>query len=143
MHRRVNRIWIFTLSIICLMMFVIPGCGTISQSGSSGGLGDVGTVAVPYQDNSFTVEAMHEVTLTPNMRNGAVLEGYFTIRGGNDDINFAIEDPQGNIVLSINKATGRYDFSYTAPSAGFYTMHFDNTFSLFTSKQIYIHYRVR
>ena len=116
--------------------------GTVSCGGGAGGLGPVGHV-VPYQDRSLTVEPLSAMTLTINMSQGAVFEGYLTVRGGNDDIRFYIEDSYGNKVLDINRVRGRYDFSYKATSEGFHTIYFDNSFSIITSKQVYIHYRVR
>jgi len=116
--------------------------GTVSCGGGAGGLGPVGHV-VPYEDRSFTVEPFEAITITINMSKGAVFEGYLTVRGGNDDIRFYIEDSYGNRVLDINRVNGRYDFSYVATSEGFHTIYFDNSFSVITSKQVYMHYRVR
>ena len=97
---------------------------------------------VPYQDESCTVGSLSTSTMTLTMSKGDVLEGYLTVRGGNDDIGFYIKDSYGNKVMDIG-VNGRYDFSYTATSEGFHTLYFDNGFSLFTRKQIFIHYRVR
>jgi hypothetical protein len=76
------------------------------------------------------------------MSKGDVLEGYLTVRGGNDDIQFYVKDSYGNVVLNVS-VRGRYDFQYSATSEGFHTLYFDNSFSLLTSKQVLIHYRVR
>jgi len=125
-------------------VFLLPlGCGLFDGGGSSGGLGPLGPVIVPYQDDSFTVEPFSKMTITINMRAGAVLEGYLTVRGGNDDIRFYIEDSYGTMLLDKNRVQGRFDFSFTASTAGFHTMFFDNSFSWITSKQVFIHYRVR
>ena len=128
-----------------LLLLAILGVlivGAVSCGGGAGGLGPVGHV-VPYQDDSLTVEPLTSVTMTVNMADEAVFEGYLTVRGGNDDIRFYIKDSYGNKVLDINRVKGRYDFSYRATSGGFHTIYFDNSFSIVTSKQVYIHYRVR
>ncbi len=116
--------------------------GAVSCGGGAGGLGPVGHI-VPYEDRSLTVEPLSSMTLTINMSKGAVFEGYLTVRGGNDDVRFYIKDSYGNTVLDINRVNARYDFSYTATSEGFHTAYFDNSFSIITSKQVFIHYRVR
>lgn len=131
-----------TIIILSLTLATVVGlAGAVSCSGV-GGYGPVGHV-VPYIDKSFTVEPLHYVTVTVDMRSGAVFEGYLTVRGGNDDVRFYIKDSYGNKVLDINRVQGRYDFSYRATSEGFHTIYFDNSFSLITSKQVYLHYRVR
>ena len=71
------------------------------------------------------------------------LKAAATVSGGNDDIRFTIEDSYGSVVLNMDRVQGRYDFLYTASTAGFHTMYFDNSFSLITDKQVFIHYRVR
>ena len=127
--------------VICFLLILLPllllGCG-----GGTGGYGAPGHV-VPYQDKHFTVEPLQEMTMTINMNHGALFEGYLTVRGGNDDVRFYIKDSYGNKVLDINRVRGRYDFDYHATSEGFHTIYFDNSFSLVTSKQVYIHFRVR
>ncbi len=98
---------------------------------------------MPYEDTSFTVSPFQEYTITVNVKQGAMIEGYLTVRGGNDDIRFYIENSFGDKVLDKNRVNGRYDFMYAVQSSGFHTMYFDNSFSLFTSKQVYLNYRVR
>lgn len=127
--------------VLPVFLILISGCGLFD--GSSGGLEPVGEAIVPYQDEEFTVKPLHEYMITINMNSGTVLEGYLTIRGGNDDIRFYIKDSYGNKVLDKNRVNGRYDFSYTYQSSGYHTMYFDNSFSLITSKQVFLHYRVR
>ncbi len=102
-----------------------------------------GCVEIPYQDSSFDVAPLSSTNTTITMSKGDILEGYLTVRSGNDDIRFYIEDSYGNKVLDINRVRDRYDFSYKATSEGFHTIYFDNSFSVITSKQVYIHYRVR
>ncbi len=101
---------------------------------------------VPYQDKNINVGPFSTETLTMNSPKGVTIEGYLTVRGGNDEIVFYIKDSYGNVVLNI-QVRGRYDFSYKTTSEGFHTLYFDNGSSLFASplasKQILMHYRVR
>ena len=122
------------IAVLGLLIVGVVGCG---------GSGPVGQIVVPYRDQSITVEPGSAMTATVNMSKGAVVEGYMTVRGGNDDIRFYIKDSYGSKVLDIDRVRGRYDFSYTATSEGFHTMYFDNGFSFITSKQVYLHHRVR
>ena len=133
------KIYKFIVPLISLILLT-TGCG-LSDGG--GGYGPVGPVIVPYKDSGFTVDPSYKYTITVNVKKGAIIEGYLTVRGGNDDIRFYIEDSFGNKVLDKNRVNGRYDFMYTAQSDGFHTMFFDNSFSWFTSKQVFLHYRVR
>lgn len=128
-----KRLSVFLLIVLALTTLLV-GCG--------GGLGPVGHI-VPYTDEHKTVEPFTTLHGTINMSKGEVFEGYLTVRGGNDDIRFYIKDSYGNKVLDINRVRGRYDFHYQATSEGFHTFYLDNSFSWVTSKEVYIHYRVR
>lgn len=77
--------------------------------------------------------------LTFFLKQGDRIEGEFTVRGGNDDIIFYIKDPYGNIIYEpADRVYGWHKFSITASSDGAYTLYFDNTFSLITSKAVYL-----
>jgi hypothetical protein len=130
--------WII-LPIVLLLVFT-AGCGL---SEGAGGYGAAGPVIVPYKDTNFTVGPLSKYELTVNASQGAVIEGYLTVRGGNDDVRFYIEDSYGKKVLDKNRVNDRYDFSYAVESSGFHTLYFDNSFSLITSKEVFLHYRVR
>lgn len=98
--------------------------------------------APAYRDTSIAVGGLSTQTLSITMSKGKTLEGYMTVRGGNDDINFYLKDSYGSKVLNVS-VKGRYDFSYKATSDGYHTAYFDNTFSFFTGKEVLLHYRVR
>jgi hypothetical protein len=98
------------------------------------------------------VEVTRTVTVPPleiggfvlHLKQGDVVEGYFTVRGGaNNDIIFYIEDPKGNIIY---KPAGRvynyHEFKFTAMIDGEYFLRYDNAFSLVASKTIYLTGRV-
>ena len=105
-------------------------------------MGLVGRI-IPYRVEHFTLKPFTIHTGTINMNEGAVFEGYLTVRGGNDDIRFYVKEKHSNKVLDIKRVQGRYDFYYQAISEGFYTLYLDNRFSWIASKEVYIHYRVR
>lgn len=131
------------LKIIILGLLIsLALIGALGCNGGTGGWGPPGQL-VPYQDTNFTVEPFTYSSMTVNMNSGAIFEGYLTVRGGNDDIRFYIKDSYGNVVLDKNRVQGRYDFSYQATTEGFHTIYFDNSFSWITSKEVYLHYRVR
>jgi hypothetical protein len=123
--------------LMTVALLLLTGCGS-----GAGGYGPVGNV-VPYKDSNFSVSAGTYQTATVNMNKGAILEGYITVRGGNDDLRFYIKDSYGSTVLDINRIKGRYDLYYSANNEGFVTIYFDNSFSVFTGKNVYFHYRVR
>lgn len=89
-----------------------------------------------------SVSAMQRLTLTMHFEKHERLEGYFTVRGGNDDVKFYIKNPYGAVILDAGMVTGRHDFAFTAEHEGVYTLYFDNTFSLITSKTIFLSYRI-
>ncbi|GEM_PF-5655254 len=133
MGKKITMVYIF----LVISTLLLVGCS------QAGGLGSVGSVIVPYKDDSFTIKPLSKASGTVDMRNGAIFEGYLTIRGGNNDIEFYVQDSYGKKVLSAGRVTGRYDFNYKATSEGFHTFYFDNNFSVFTTKEVFIHYRIR
>ena len=126
---------------LILITLLVLGCSLSNDGG--GGYGPLGEAIVPYEDTNFTVSSLNKYTITVNVQQGAVIEGYLTVRGGNDDVRFYIEDSYGKKVLDKNRVNSRYDFYYMVKSSGFHTLYFDNSFSWITSKQVYLHYRVR
>lgn len=92
-------------------------------------------------NDNFNVPALQTITVTWNLDKGSRIEGYFTVRGGNDDIRFSIKDPYGSVILNAGTITGRGDFAFTAESTGAYTMYFDNSYSIFTSKAVFLSYQ--
>ncbi|MCK4417919.1 MAG: emp24/gp25L/p24 family protein [Candidatus Latescibacteria bacterium] len=78
------------------------------------------------------------MTLTFHFDVNDEVEGYFSVRGGNDDIRFYIKDPFGKTIYASGIVTGRHDFSLTANTEGAYTLYFENSFSWVTPKRIYL-----
>jgi len=84
----------------------------------------------------LTVPAGVKNTRTLYLDNGDKLSGSISVSGGSgNDINFQIQDPSGVIITSYSRTTST-SFSFNADKAGTYTMIFDNSFSLITSKRV-------
>lgn len=68
--------------------------------------------------------------------------GSISVSGGSgNDINLYVTNPNGNTILSYDRAT-QTSFSFTASTTGSYTMHFDNSFSWFSSKSVTLNYTI-
>lgn len=91
---------------------------------------------------TFSVPPFQEVTRTVELSEGDKVSGSINVSGGaNNDINFYVTDPDGATILRYDRAT-QTSFSFTASTTGTYTMHFDNSFSLFASKSVTLNYTV-
>lgn len=122
---------VLILAALLTSSLLISGCGTVKE------------YVVPYSDTSFQVSSLSQQTLTFNAGAGDTLEGYFTIRGGADEVDFWIEDPWGRTIYNAGRVYDRHDLHVTCANDGYYTLYFSNTFSLTVGKDIYLHYRVR
>jgi len=91
---------------------------------------------------TFTVSPLQEVVRTVGLSEGDKVSGSITVSGGTgNDINFYVTDPNGNTILRYDR-TSQTSFSFTASTTGTYTMHFDNTFSIFSSKSVTLDYTI-
>jgi hypothetical protein len=100
-------------------------------------------VAFASQVDTTTVNPVSEATLTFNLASGQTFSGSLSISGGSgNDINFHVTNPQGVTIVNLGRVSGGTSFSFTAESAGAYTLHFDNSFSLFSSKTVVTTYDV-
>jgi hypothetical protein len=89
------------------------------------------------------VSAGSQCTLTFNLNNGDSVSGSISVTGGSgNDINFYITNPTGGQIYNAGRVSGGTSFSFTADSSGAYILHFDNSFSLLSSKQITVSYDV-
>lgn len=86
---------------------------------------------------SFKVPAgdTYEVSVIPPW-DGASVQGFMQT---DLDINFLIKDPLGNSLADWGRVTST-DFSFRTQSRGTYKLVFDNTFSVFTSKNVSVSY---
>ncbi len=90
---------------------------------------------------TFTVPAWQEVVRTVGLSEGNKVSGSINVTGGGNDIDFYVTDPNGNTILRYDRAT-QTSFSFTATTTGTYTMHFDNSFSIFSSKSVTLDYTI-
>jgi emp24/gp25L/p24 family/GOLD len=106
------------------------------------------SVALSAPVNAATVQncnasASGQCTLTFNLNNGDKVSGSVSITGGSaNDVNFYITNPSGAQIYNAGRINGGTSFSFTADASGAYILHFDNSFSLFASKQVTVSYDV-
>jgi hypothetical protein len=98
---------------LCLILFL---CSIVS--------------AEEYAGN-FTLPAYARTTRTVELGNGEVISGYVRASGGPaNDIIFYVTDPHNETVLFYENTTYT-DFVFTASVTGNYTLHFDNSLSMY------------
>lgn len=132
-----NKVAVIIISLILVMAVV---AGAVSCGGRLAPVSQT----IPYTDVYITVEPFTTQSKLVLMSKGSILEGYLTVRGGNDDIVFYIEDLRyENKLFFGDRVYGLKHFYYQATHDGGYAMCFDNSFSWITSKRVHIHYRVR
>jgi len=91
---------------------------------------------------TLTVPAWQEVVRTVGLSEGDKVSGSITVYGGGgNDVDFYVTHPNGGTILRYDKAT-QTSFSFTATTTGTYTMHFDNSFSILSSKSVTLDYSV-
>jgi len=92
---------------------------------------------------TFTVPALSQSTQTLSLNPGDVVEGSLTVTGGlTNDINFNVTAPNGNTIVSYARVT-QTSFTFQAETTGTYTLIFDNSFSLLTSRSVMLDYLVK
>jgi hypothetical protein len=89
------------------------------------------------------VGAMSEQTLVFNLQTGQKFTGSLAISGGSgNDINFWVTDPTGATILNLGRVSQGGSFDFTAQASGAYTLYFDNSFSLLSSKTASLTYDI-
>jgi flagellar basal body-associated protein FliL len=92
---------------------------------------------------SFNVPAGYVETETVNLNNGWKFTGSVAISGGSgNDVNFWITNPQGATILNDGRVSQGTTFEFTAQQSGAYVMHFDNTFSIVSTKMVNLSWSV-
>jgi hypothetical protein len=82
-------------------------------------------------------------TVSFNLDTGQQFTGSLAITGGSgNDINFYVTNPQGATILNDGRVSQGTPFQFTAQSSGAYTLHFDNSFSILSSKEVVLTYNV-
>jgi hypothetical protein len=120
----VKIIHILVISVIAGIM-MIPSTPVFSE--------DVKTIVVP---------AGYTQTLTFNLNKDAKFTGSVSVSGGNSDINFWVANPTGDHIIPKQGVYVGKSFQFEAESNGGYTLNFDNSFSLVTSKTVTLTYKI-
>jgi hypothetical protein len=103
-------------------------------------------VAASFSANASQVESVqvspgYQQMVSFNLSVGQKFTGSLAITGGSgNDINFWVTDPQGSTILNLGRVSLGRTFGFTAESSGAYTLHFDNSFSLISSKAVTLTY---
>ncbi|MEJ2242099.1 MAG: emp24/gp25L/p24 family protein [Candidatus Bathyarchaeota archaeon] len=92
---------------------------------------------------TFNVDAGNENIFTLSLHAGMNVEGTISVTGGNgNDIDFWITDPSGNIVLDAERVSQETHFDFAANENGKYNLHFNNSFSILSTKNVVITYEI-
>jgi hypothetical protein len=95
------------------------------------------------QVESYSVGPGYTEIVPINLDSGQKFTGSLAITGGSgNDINFWVTDPQGTSILNQGRVSQGTTFEFTAQSSGAYTLHFDNSFSLLSSKAVVLTYDI-
>jgi len=89
------------------------------------------------------VNAGAKYTIAVDLKAGQTVEGYFSISGEENDIDFYITDPSGWLAYGVERVTGGGEFAVEARDSGTHTLWFDNSFSWGKSREVTLHYRSR
>lgn len=76
--------------------------------------------------DDYNIEPLLRFSLTQHREKGERIEGYFTVLGGNEEIEFSIKDPYGVLIYDAGVVKSRNDFALTAEHSGMYTLFFRN-----------------
>jgi len=76
--------------------------------------------------DDYDVSPGGETSLTRHREKGERIEGYLTVLGGDEEIEFYIEDPLGVIIYNAGIIKSRHDFALTTEHSGVYTLFFGN-----------------
>ena len=132
MHHTLKPSRLAGLIIVLILMSLAGACSIVSTPTT------VPTpTPVPFKNQSFKVPAGTEHKIIFNLPAGATVEYRFQ---SSPDIDVRFEDPSGNRLASLSRA---YSGSggVTVNSLGTYALVFDNSFSLFTGKDVNLTYR--
>jgi len=76
--------------------------------------------------DDYDIEPLQAMWLNRHHEQGERIEGYFTVLGGNEEIEFRIEDPYGVAVYDAGVVKSRHDFALATEHSGVYTLFFGN-----------------
>ena len=101
-------------------------------------------VPIAYAEvEALNVDAGDEQVLTLNLNAGMNVVGSISVTGGSgDDIDFWITDPAENKILDFGIISHGTQFEFAATEDGPYSLHFDNSFSILSTKDIVLTYEI-
>jgi len=91
-----------------------------------------------YIEGSFSVSPTTPKIVSHYMTFGSQVKGHFDISGGNDDLYFYILDSGGNRVFDAGTVYTGYVLYWEASKNDYFRFVFDNSMSLFTTKDVSI-----
>jgi len=93
---------------------------------------------------TLQIDPLTKRMLIFNLAEGDKFSGSLSISGGaNNDIDFWITDPYGNTIVNLGRISQGTTFEFTTQKSGAYTFHFDNSFSLISSKTVSLSYDIQ
>ncbi|MDH5746847.1 MAG: emp24/gp25L/p24 family protein [Candidatus Bathyarchaeota archaeon] len=84
------------------------------------------SILILTSTDDYDISPGGEMSLTRHREKGERIEGYFTVLGGNEEIEFYVEDPFGVIIHNAGIIKSRHDFALTTEHSGVYTLFFGN-----------------
>ncbi len=118
----------FTLFFVVLLLF-----GAIAA----------GPVVFATNIESVNIPPSSEKLLTVNLTQGDNFRGSISVSGGcSSAVNFWVTNPEGSTILNMGQIKQGTTFEFTAQDSGAYIMHFDNSFSLFSTKAATLSYDI-
>jgi len=109
------------------------------------GLVFVGFLQTSYSKEVETVSvpAGSVQSITFNLSKDAKFQGSLAVSGGSgNDINFWVSNPTGDHIISKRGVSVGGNFQFTADEDGAYTLFFDNSFSIISSKIVTLTYDI-
>lgn len=78
------------------------------------------------QNDTIDLDPLDGVSQSSHRDKGERLEGYFTVIGGNEEVEFTVKDPYGAFIYNVGSVTSRGEFAFTAEHDGVYTFFYGN-----------------
>ncbi len=92
---------------------------------------------------TLTVQPLSKGTIIIQINQGVIFKGSLAISGGSgNDIDFWITNPEGQTIKDLKRVNEGEEFQFESEKAGAYTLHFDNGFSLLSSKIVTITFNI-
>ncbi|MCW4005856.1 MAG: emp24/gp25L/p24 family protein [Candidatus Bathyarchaeota archaeon] len=98
--------------------------------------------AFAEETESVTVDPLSEQVLVFNLDEGVKFSGSLAISGGNNDIDFWVTNPEGQTILDLGRVSDGKSFNFTADKSGAFSFHFNNDFSVLSSKVVTLSYNI-